>query len=60
VRACGLEAFTGSVRAWAYFLRVLEFLLALGAFALVSRWLAAAAAAVGLPPALVSLATSLI
>lgn len=39
---------------------MLEFLLALGALALVSQWLAAAAANLGIPSALISLATALL
>jgi hypothetical protein len=39
---------------------MLTFLLALGAYAVVSRWLATAASAVGLPSAAVSLATALL
>jgi hypothetical protein len=39
---------------------MLQFLLALGAFVVASQWFAAAAAAIGLPSAAVSLATALL
>jgi hypothetical protein len=39
---------------------MLQILLALGAFSLASRWLAAAASAIGLPSGMVSLATALV